>query len=288
MKKDDVVALVAFPVVVLIALGLAWAGSQNGETAFGLPLFTWAVAAAFVIQWLAFIPAFIFQTEKFYDLIGSLSYISITILLVVFSPGVSAREVLVMVLILIWAGRLGTFLVRRIHKAGKDGRFDELKPHFFRFLNAWTLQGLWISFTSSAAWIVITSRSSREFDYFAGIGLLIWLIGFSLEAIADWQKSRFIADPANKGNFIDVGLWSRSRHPNYFGEITIWTGMAVIALPIFTGWQWIGLISPVFVAILLTRISGVPILEKRADEKWGGQADYQKYKKKTPVLIPKL
>jgi steroid 5-alpha reductase family enzyme len=116
----------------------------------------------------------------------------------------------------------------------------------------------------------------------------VWVFGFAMEAIADYQKSRFNASPANQGKFINTGLWSRSRHPNYFGEIVLWVGVAIIALPVLQGWQWVALISPVFVTLLLTRISGVPLLEKKADEMWGGQEDYEAYKKNTPVLIPRL
>ena len=115
-----------------------------------------------------------------------------------------------------------------------------------------------------------------------GLGL-----GFAFEAVADSQKSRFRADPANKGRFIHTGLWAWSRHPNYFGEIVLWIGVAIIALPVLRGWQWVTLISPVFVTLLLTRVSGVPMLEKRADEKWGGQEDYEAYKERTPVLVPR-
>jgi steroid 5-alpha reductase family enzyme len=103
---------------------------------------------------------------------------------------------------------------------------------------------------------------------------------------ADAQKSRFSANPANKGRFIDTGLWRRSRHPNYFGEIVLWIGIAIAALPVLRGWQWVTIISPAFVTLLLTRVSGIPLLERRADEKWGGQADYEAYKKKTPVPFP--
>jgi len=123
---------------------------------------------------------------------------------------------------------------------------------------------------------------------FALIGFLIWIFGFAFEVIADSQKNRFRANPDNKGKFIHTGVWSRSRHPNYFGEITLWIGVAIIALPILRGWQWVTLISPVFVTLLLTRISGLPMLEKRADDKWGGQQDYEDYKKRTPVLIPRI
>ena len=125
-------------------------------------------------------------------------------------------------------------------------------------------------------------------DIFAVLGLLIWAFGFGFEVIADAQKSRFNANPDNRGKFIQSGLWSRSRHPNYFGEIVLWVGVAVIALPVLQGWQWVALISPVFVTVLLTRVSGVPPLEKKADQKWGGRDDYEAYKKRTPVLIPRL
>lgn len=108
-------------------------------------------------------------------------------------------------------------------------------------------------------------------DLFAMIGFLIWVFGFAFEVIANSQKRKFSADPQNKGRFIQTGLWSRSRHPNYFGEIMLWLGIAIIALPVLQGWQWVALISPVFVTLLLTRVSGVPMLEKKADTKWGGQ-----------------
>jgi len=135
---------------------------------------------------------------------------------------------------------------------------------------------------------VITTSKRVGFDIFAIIGLIIWIFGFSMEALADMQKNRFNANPANKGKFIQTGLWSRSRHPNYFGEIVIWIGVAVIALPVLQGWQWVALISPLFVTLLLTRVSGVPLLEKKSDAKWGGQPDYEAYKQCTPVLIPRL
>lgn len=129
---------------------------------------------------------------------------------------------------------------------------------------------------------------SLGIDVFAVIGLLLWAIGFAIEVIADRQKSAFRADPANRDTFISTGLWSRSRHPNYFGEILLWIGVAVITLPVLQGWQWVGLVSPVFVALLITRVSGVPLLEAKAEAKWGDQADYQEYRRTTPVLIPKL
>jgi steroid 5-alpha reductase family enzyme len=287
MKKTDRNALIASPIVILIGLGIAWAGSQGGATVLGIPIFALAVGLAFAIQWLAFIPAYLLKNESFFDLTGSITYISVTTIAVLLSPVVDGRSILLLALVVIWAARLGTFLFRRIRKAGKDARFDEIKLSFVRFFNTWTLQGLWVTFTLAAALAAITTTTRRELDLFAAIGFLVWAFGFAFEVTADTQKNRFRADPKNKGKFIDTGLWAWSRHPNYFGEIVLWVGVAIIALPVLRGWQWVTLISPVFVALLITRISGVPLLEKRSDEKWGGQEDYEAYKARTPVLIPR-
>lgn len=291
MKKTDRNSLIVFPILILIGYLVALAGSQGSTTLGGVPIFAIAVGLAFLIQWLVFIPAYIFQTEKFFDLTGGITYITVIGVAVCYSrysADLDARSILLAALVIIWAIRLGSFLFGRIKKAGKDDRFDELKPSFIRFLNVWTIQGLWVTFTMAAALVAITTVNKKELDIFAVVGLLVWLFGFVFEVIADAQKSRFNADPSNKGKFIQTGLWSRSRHPNYFGEIVLWIGVAIIALPVLQGWTWVALISPLFVTLLLTRVSGVPLLEKKADKKWGGQTDYEEYKKNTPVLIPRL
>lgn len=288
MKTTERKSLLVFPILILIGALVAWAGSQGGATLAGIPIFALAVGLAFLIQWLAFIPAYLLQTEKFFDLTGSLTYLSVSILALIFSQAFDARSILLLAVVVIWAIRLGTFLFGRIKKAGKDDRFDEIKPSLIRFLNVWTIQALWVTFTMAAALVAITTSTRKELDLFALVGFLVWAGGFAIEVVADSQKSRFSANPANKGKFIQTGLWAHSRHPNYFGEIMLWVGVAIIALPVLQGWQWVALISPVFVTLLLTRVSGVPLLEAKADKKWGGQADYEAYKKTTPVLIPKL
>lgn len=288
MKQEDRTALIAFPILVLLGFLFALAGSQEGASVAGIPLFALLVGLVFLIQWIVFVPSFLWQTEKFFDLAGSLTFVSVSLLALLLSPNLDTRAILLAGLVIVWAIRLGTFLFTRIKKAGKDDRFDDLKPSFFRFLNVWTIQGLWVTFTAAAALIAITSTTRKEMDLFAIIGLLVWVVGFAIEVVADWQKSRFSANPANKGKFIQRGLWARSRHPNYFGEIVLWIGVAIVALPVLQGWQWVALISPVFVVLLLTRVSGIPLLEAKADKKWGGQPGYEAYKKNTPVLIPRL
>jgi steroid 5-alpha reductase family enzyme len=121
----------------------------------------------------------------------------------------------------------------------------------------------------------------------AVVGIIVWIGGFAIEVVADRQKSVFKQDPSNQGRFIKTGLWAWSRHPNYFGEIVLWTGVAIVALPVLSGWRWATLISPLFVILLLTRVSGIPMLEARAEERWGDEEEFRRYTKDTPVLIPR-
>ncbi|PFG18168.1 steroid 5-alpha reductase family enzyme [Propionicimonas paludicola] len=288
MTKAERTSLVATPLVVVLGVGLALAGSQDGAMIGSVPVFAVAVAAAFVLQWLVFVPSFVAHTERFFDLTGSLTYILVTLATLLMVGSWEPRRILLAAVVLIWAVRLGSFLFGRVSRTGADDRFDEIKGSLPRFLGVWTIQGLWVSVTASAAWIALSSSAPLGIDVFAVVGLLLWAVGFAIEVIADRQKSAFRADPANRGRFISTGLWSRSRHPNYFGEILLWVGVAVIAFPALHGWQWVGLVSPIFVALLITRVSGVPLLEAKAEAKWGDQADYQEYRRRTPVLVPRL
>ncbi|MBU1049665.1 DUF1295 domain-containing protein [Candidatus Bipolaricaulota bacterium] len=286
MKRADRNAVIQIPLVVLAAGLLAWAGGRNNLSG-PVPVFAICIGLAFVIQWIAFIPAFLLQSERFFDVTGSVSYIAVAAVGLFASRDVDTRGLLLFALVAIWAIRLGAFLFRRVHRVGKDGRFDELKPSFVRFFMVWTLQGLWISFTLAAALAAMTAGVHKEWGWISWIGLFVWGVGFLLEAVADAQKSHFRMNPIHRGHFIQTGLWSWSRHPNYFGEIVLWIGVAIIAAPVLRGWAWMTLVSPLFVALLLTRVSGIPMLEKRSDEKWGGQTAYESYKKRTAMLVPR-
>lgn len=273
-------------IVLALAVGVAWAGGQGGATLAGVPVFVVVVAAAFAIQWLAYIPAQLLHTERFFDATGSLTYLVITVALLTGLPDQGPRALALGVAVIVWAGRLGTFLFLRIRTSGSDSRFDAIKRSPLRFFNVWTLQGLWVTITASAAWIAMTSTTQAPltFSFFAGAAL--WAAGFVIEVTADAQKSRFRADPSQRKAFITTGLWSWSQHPNYFGEIVMWIGVALVALPNLAGWQLVGLLSPVFVIVLLTRISGIPLLQRKAQATWGEDPAFQEYRRRTSLLIP--
>ena len=246
-----------------------------------------AVLLAFLIHWLLFIPAFLFKTEKFFDLSGSLTYLSVMIYVVFSKNNLQDQigNIVLASLIILWAVRLGSFLFFRIKKAGEDKRFREIKTSFTRFFMVWTISGMWVSLCSMCALTAIASNDGVVLNYLFYFGLVTFFVGMSIEVISDNQKTQFRIDPKNKDRFINTGLWSRSRHPNYVGEITLWSGVAIISFSSLEGWQYVSLISPIFTYFLLVYVSGVPQLEESGQKKWGHMKDYQDYIKKTPSLI---
>jgi len=265
--------------------------SFNSIELSGVNLIGHLLVMIFVIQWLAYIPAFLFKTEKFYDLTGSFTYVA-AILFALYSTNSSQNidlgSLIIGTAIIIWAVRLGSFLFMRIHKDKKDGRFDSIKTSFSQFFMTWTLQGMWVFICSSAALVAIANPTGVVVNSVFIIGLGLFILGFIVEVIADNQKSSFRSIPENKDLFINEGLWARSRHPNYFGEITLWTGITVMAIPTFEGMNYLALFSPIFTYLLLNYVSGVRMVEYRGNKKWGHLDAYKKYNEETPKLIPKI
>ena len=282
MKK--IVNLLISLVVFLIAISIA--------NATGNSLVVEAVLIAFIIQWAAFIPAYAFQTEKFYDLTGTLTYLTVTWYTLYMSSekftNLNGASIAIVLFISLWAIRLGSFLFSRIHKDGEDKRFRTIKPSATQFFMTWTLQGLWVSLCSMCALTAISSESGVVVNAFYYLGVVLFIYGFYTEVKADNEKSKFRSVPENRDKFITTGLWAKSRHPNYFGEIVLWAAIAVISLPSLSGLQYITLISPIFTYILLVHVSGVRMLEARGQKKWGHLEEYKAYQKSTPMLFPKL
>ena len=265
--------------------------SFNSIELSGVNLVGHLLVLIFVIQWIAYIPAFIFKTEKFYDLTGSLTYIA-AISFALYSTNTSQSldlgSLIIGAAIIFWAVRLGSFLFMRVHKDKKDGRFDTIKTSFSQFFMTWTLQGMWVFICSSAALVAIANPTGVPINIVFIIGLALFILGFVVEIIADNQKSAFRSIPENKDVFINEGLWARSRHPNYFGEITLWTGITVMGISTFEGMNYLALFSPIFSYLLLNYVSGVRMLEYRGQKKWGHLDAYKTYKESTPKFIPKI
>jgi len=274
----------------LLAIYLYSFTANNIETEIlGFNSFKFLISMAVLIQFVIFLPSFLFQTEKFYDLTGSLTYISVTSIAYFSLENPSTIDTILYLYVIVWAGRLGIFLFRRINKDGKDERFDKAKKKFFWFLQYWMGQAAWVVFTAGASILAILSPVEAELEVLAFIGIFLWWSGFLIEVISDYQKRKFRETSDPKTEFISTGLWARSRHPNYFGEITLWVGMAVISLSSLSGIEYVtAVVSPLFVYLLLRKAEGVPMLERIADERYGELSDYQEYKANTPVLMMKI
>ncbi|KAG9491809.1 hypothetical protein GDO78_000360 [Eleutherodactylus coqui] len=150
----------------------------------------------------------------------------------------------------------------------------------------WTMQGIWIFVTLLPSLMLNLEKRNKPLGLMDYCGWTLWLVGFLIEAVADQQKWSFKADPDNAGNFIQSGLWAYSRHPNYVGEILQWSGLCLSASSVFSGYQYLSVISPIFVWFLLSYVSGVPILEREAMKRWGADPGYKRYVQQTPVLWP--
>ena len=275
---------------ILMAYLVAIAASVDGVFFSGIPIILLCAIVSFLTHWMIAAPSLITSSEKYFDFTGMVAtlLVVLTAMFALLSSGAEAsiRSVFVASFVSVWTLRLGIFLYKRIVKAGEDIRFRDIKKSLPKFLMTWTLSALWVFLTTVNAITLIALNPLEPIGIFFIMGALLWLLGFGFEVIADRQKKYFSEQPKNEGRFITQGLWSVSRHPNYFGEIILWAGIAIISLPFLSGWQYVTLVSPVFVFLLLTRISGLPFLEDKAEKKWGEDKDYIEYKKRTPILVP--
>jgi steroid 5-alpha reductase family enzyme len=248
--------------VACLALGALsfLAGQDSIGLMCSIPALVGLMMLIVAVQWVAFIPAWINHTEKFYDLVGTQTYVGMAVIGLVLSVrfGTAGLHHYVLVgAVGIWGLRLGLFLYRRVHEAGKDGRFDTIKFSFPRFFMVWVV-----------------------------LGTALWVIGFAIEVVSDRQKAAFRAAHPDGEQWIDEGLWALAQHPNYFGEMLLWTGLCVTGFGFYEGMQWLALLSPVFVFGLLRYGSGVPLLQERAIQRWGDQPNFQRYLSETNLLIP--
>lgn len=228
------------------------------------------------------------MSEKYYDASGSLTHLSVIVSSLLSARERDVRQIVASVMGVMWLTRLGSFLFLRILCDGRDSRFDRLKKGYLSFLSPWIIQACWVFITDLPIVIVNTQPAGSDVltQYeWAGFGL--WAVGFFFELIADTQKRMFRSDPANKGRFITTGLWAYCQQPNYFGEILMWVAICIATQGAQTApIQRLAWLSPAFTWLLLTKVSGVPLLRKKADKKWGDDPEYQAYVKNVNVIVP--
>lgn len=245
-----------------------------------------ALGLALGLNLLVFLLAYKKQTDKFTDLTYAVTFLAIAVYFYLTCHG-TVTMTIALILIALWAARLGLYLGVRIHKMGRDKRFDKIRPSFRKFGTFWTLQGLsvWVIMLPT---MLLMSGMPGALKLWAVSGIVIFALGLIIEAIADQQKYNFLADSKNKGKWIESGLWGYSRHPNYLGEIMVWLGIYLFALPYLELWQaLVGLIGPLWITILLVFVTGIPKAEAGADARWGKDKAYKNYKKRVPALIPR-
>ena len=282
---NPAVSLTGIIASVAIGAAILAAGSTESFSVYNLPLFALCGAIGFILHWAIFIPSYLFKTEHYFDLTGSISFITTVIVALFLSPQLDVRDIVIGAMVVIWALRLGSFLFWRVKKQGKDNRFNVMKTQFLWFLMTWTLGGLWVLVTFAAGLAAITSATDKPLGLVGFLGIGLWLFGMFVEVLADHQKTQFRANADNVNKFVNTGLWAWSRHPNYFGEIVLWLGVSLVALPVLSGWQLTTMISPIFVYVLLTKVSGITLLERRGMSKWGSDPAYKGYLESTPILM---
>lgn len=234
---------------------------------------------------LMFIPAFLFSTDKITDITYSLSFVISAITFYYINP-YSEINLFIIIMISLWAFRLGSYLLYRITKIKKDSRFDGIRQDFFKFLTFWFFQAVSVFIIMLPC--ILVYQMKLVFSYYSIIGLFVWISGLAIESISDYQKFIFRKNTKDH-KWIDSGLWRYSRHPNYLGEILLWFGFYLFLLPYLDlKLAVLGSISPIYVFIMIRYISGVPMLESRADSKWGRDRRYIEYKEKSGLIFPKI
>lgn len=251
-----------------------------------LQVYLYSFLLVVLIQVLFFVFAAILRTDKFTDLAYGLTFVILAVALTFWTGTFYAIQLMLTLMVAIWGLRLAGYLFIRIIKTKRDKRFDKIRNNFFKFAGFWTLQAVTIFAVMLPTILVLSSKNDKSTMVFTVVGYMIWLIGFAIETVADYQKYQFKSKKENKDKWIETGVFRYSRYPNYFGEMTLWWGVFVMAIPFIAGWQWISVLGPVFITCILLFVSGIPPLERRYNKKYAKDRKYQLYKKRTSILIP--
>ena len=244
-----------------------------------------SLIVSMALQAIFFVFAATLKTDKVTDLTYSLTFLILALGLLFLNPEAGPGHYFLAGMVVLWSVRLGGYLLVRIIRMGRDQRFDGIRENFLSFLLFWIFQGITVWATMLPVTYALSQQQlPSELAFTIGTGL--WLLGLIWESVADQQKFAFKNDPANANRWIDTGLWKYSRHPNYFGEILLWWALFIAVLPVLSGWAWLTVIGPIFITCILLFFSGIPPLERRYKEKYGDNAEFQRYHQGTSLLIP--
>jgi steroid 5-alpha reductase family enzyme len=225
------------------------------------------------------------RTDVVTDLSYSLTFALLAVLLL-FTGAAEPVQLVASLLVVVWAARLGIYLFGRIMRIKVDHRFDGMRDDPLRFARFWLLQAITVAVVMLPVSYLLDRDDPLGLGAWSIAGAAVWLVGLLIEAVADAQKAAFRAREENRGRFVASGLWRYSRHPNYFGEMLVWWGLFVYTVPVLQGAAFAVVIGPVFITLLLLFVSGIPLLERSADEKYGNDAAYRDYKRRTSILVP--
>jgi steroid 5-alpha reductase family enzyme len=240
----------------------------------------------FAIQIGFFVLAATFKTDKVTDLSYSLTFIILALLLLFTNQTFFTTQIIIALLIITWGIRLAVYLFSRMLKIGRDSRFDDIRDNFLKFVGFWTLQAVSVWIIMLPSTVALSSETNPNVIWLAGLGLFVSSIGLIIETTADYQKYVFKNDPNNRGTWIQSGIWKYSRHPNYFGEMLVWWGLFIIGIGYRSEVYRLTILSPIYLTLLLLFVSGVPTLEKKYDQRYKDNEDYQQYKESTSLIVP--
>ncbi|GKT08709.1 DUF1295 domain-containing protein [Desulforhabdus sp. TSK] len=244
---------------------------------------TTGIVLAYMTVW--FILALIKGRNDIVDVAWGPGFILAALFSFLYGGMFTLRGVLVCRLVLVWGLRLALHIHERNRGKGEDHRYRQWREEWGdtflwrSFLQIFMLQGVLLVFVAVPV-IFINASASHPFTAWDFLGLAVWMLGFSFEAVGDWQLLTFMRDPANRGKLLTEGLWRYTRHPNYFGEVTLWWGIWLMALSLPYG--WLTIIGPLTITCLILKVSGIPMLERHYE----GRTDFEEYKKRTSPFFP--
>ena len=245
------------------------------------------VAILFVYMSLWFVVSLLKKRNDVADVAWGLGFVLMVWVSFVLSDDSGIRGLVVGTLVSIWGVRLAWHIHGRNKGKAEDYRYLAWRKEWGKwfyvrsYFQVYLLQGAFL-FLIVLPVLLINKNAGGDLGLLDALGVLAWLVGFFFETVGDAQLARFIKNPANKGKLMQDGLWRYTRHPNYFGEVTQWWGLWLIALAVPYG--ALGIIGPITITSLILKVSGIPMLEKKMEE----NPEFAEYKKRTSVFIPLL